>query len=97
MQVQQDTAGIARPLRLQPKSIAAISGGQDAYARKFADELQHAGVKPHDVWPQSFNVSDVLSWINNSPYGKQAVFLVDYDATKDNILLSIGMESIGHR
>jgi glycerophosphoryl diester phosphodiesterase len=32
-------------------------------------------------------VNDVLYWINHTPYGRQAVFLVDYDAAKDNILL----------
>jgi glycerophosphoryl diester phosphodiesterase len=70
-----------------PVSIANIFGGQDRYAQKFADELQAAGVKPHDAWPQSFNVNDVLYWIKNTAYGRQAVFLVDYDAAKDNILL----------
>jgi glycerophosphoryl diester phosphodiesterase len=68
-------------------SINAIFGGQDKYAQKFADELRDAGVKPHDAWPQSFNVNDVLYWIDNTAYGKQAVFLIDDDADKDNILL----------
>ena len=38
-------------------------------------------------FPQSFNVNDVLYWVKNTAYGRQAVFLVDYDAAKDNILL----------
>lgn len=70
-----------------PASIASIFGGQDRYAQKFADELQAAGVKPHDAWPQSFNVNDILYWIKHTAYGRQAVFLVDYDDAKDNILL----------
>jgi len=70
-----------------PASIASIFGGQDKYAQRFADELRAAGVKPRDAFPQSFNVNDVLYWIKNTPYGKQAVFLVDYDADKNNILL----------
>jgi len=70
-----------------PKSIDSIFGGQDKYAQKFADELQALGVKPHDAWPQSFNVNDILYWINHTAYGKQAVFLVDYDDVKNNILL----------
>jgi glycerophosphoryl diester phosphodiesterase len=70
-----------------PASIAAIFGSQDKYAQKFGDELQAAGVKPHDAWPQSFNVNDVLYWIKNTAYGRQAVFLVDYDDVKNNILL----------
>jgi glycerophosphoryl diester phosphodiesterase len=68
-------------------SIGSIFGGQDQYAQRFADELRAAGVKPRDAFPQSFNVNDVLYWIKNTPYGKQAVFLVDYDADKNNILL----------
>ena len=70
-----------------PADIARIFGGQDKYAQRFADELRAAGVKPRDAFPQSFNVNDVLYWIKNTPYGKQAVFLVDYDADKNNILL----------
>ena len=70
-----------------PASIASIFGGQDKYAQRFADELRAAGVKPRDAFPQSFNVNDVLYWIKNTAYGKQAVFLVDYDADKNNILL----------
>jgi glycerophosphoryl diester phosphodiesterase len=36
-------------------------------------------VKPRDAWPQSFNVDDVLYWIDNTRYGAQAVYLVDYN------------------
>jgi glycerophosphoryl diester phosphodiesterase len=68
-------------------SITNIFGSQERYAQKLADELQAAGVKPRDAWAQSFNVNDVLYWIKNTAYGRQAVFLVDYDADKDNILL----------
>jgi len=70
-----------------PVSIANVFGSQEKYAQRLADELQAEHVKPRDVWPQSFNVNDVLYWIKNTPYGQQAVFLVDYDAAKDNILL----------
>src|SRR5262245_17158660 len=70
-----------------PATIDAIFGSQERYAQRFADELQAAGVRPRDAWPQSFNVNDVLYWIRNTAYGKQAVFLVDYDADKNNILL----------
>jgi len=70
-----------------PAKIKAVFGGQEGYAQAFADVLHDAGVKPRDVWPQSFNVNDVLYWIAKTAYGRQAVFLVDYDAAKDNILL----------
>ena len=33
---------------------------------------------PLDVWPQSFDLKDVLYWIKNEPaFGKQAVYLDD--------------------
>ena len=70
-----------------PATIAAIFGSQKEYALRFADELRAAGVKPRDVWPQSFNVEDVLVWIDNTEYGKQAVYLLDYDTTKDDIII----------
>ena len=46
-----------------------------------ADVLNAEGVKPRDAWPQSFNVEDVLYWVNRTPYGKQAVYLLDFNAT----------------
>jgi glycerophosphoryl diester phosphodiesterase len=64
-----------------PGTIKGIFGSQKNYALKFAEELRAAGVKPRDVWPQSFDVEDVLAWLDNTEYGKQAVYLIDYDAT----------------
>ena len=58
-----------------------VFGSQENYAQKFADELRSAGVKPRDVWPQSFNVDDVLYWIDNTEYGKQAVYLARLQRT----------------
>jgi glycerophosphoryl diester phosphodiesterase len=68
-------------------SIAAVFGSQAAYAQRLIDELQSAGVRPEDAWPQSFNANDVLYWVRNTGYGAQAVFLVDYNAGTDNIVL----------
>jgi len=49
---------------------------QEDYAQKMIDDYKAAGVDPADVWPQSFNLDDVLYWIENEPeFGKQAVFL----------------------
>ena len=70
-----------------PASINAVFGSQDQYAQRFADELDAAGVKPRNVFAQSFNAADILYWIKNTPFGKQAVFLVDYDDVKNNIIL----------
>jgi len=68
-------------------SIDAVFGSQEKYAQKLADEMRNAGVRPSDAWPQSFNVNDVLYWVKNTRYGDQAVFLIDYDAAANNILL----------
>lgn len=49
---------------------------QQDYARQLIDEYRDARVKPGQVWPQSFNLDDVLFWVNETPrYGRQAVFL----------------------
>ena len=49
---------------------------QEEYAQKMIDEYKEAGVDPEDVWAQSFNLDDVLYWINNEPeFGEQAVYL----------------------
>jgi glycerophosphoryl diester phosphodiesterase len=61
-------------------SINAVFGSQKDYALKFAQALRDAGVQPQEAWPQSFNVDDVLTWIDHTAYGRQAVYLLDYDA-----------------
>jgi glycerophosphoryl diester phosphodiesterase len=49
---------------------------QEDYAQQMIDEYKAAGVPPSKVWAQSFNLNDVLYWIENEPrFGKQAVFL----------------------
>jgi len=49
---------------------------QQDYAQKLIDEYKDAGVPPEDVFAQSFNLQDVLYWIENEPaFGKQAVYL----------------------
>ena len=52
---------------------------QADYAQKMIDEYKAAGVPASDVWAQSFNLEDVLYWIENEPeFGKQAVYLVEW-------------------
>lgn len=49
---------------------------QQDYAQKMIDDYKAAGVPPADVWAQSFNLEDILYWIEAEPeFGKQAVFL----------------------
>ncbi len=52
---------------------------QDDYAQKLVDEYKEAGIDPSRVWLQSFQLRDVLYWIENEPeFGAQAVYLVDH-------------------
>lgn len=49
---------------------------QQSYAQQVVDEYKAAGVNPADVWLQSFDLDDILYWIEHEPdFGKQAVFL----------------------
>jgi glycerophosphoryl diester phosphodiesterase len=64
--------------------IQSVFGGQDQYARSFAEVLEDENVRPRDAWPQSFNVNDVLYWIDHTRYGDQAAFRIDYDDVKDH-------------
>jgi enoyl-CoA hydratase/carnithine racemase len=51
------------------------------------DEYKAAGIPPSDVFPQSFNLADVLYWIKAEPeFGKQAVFLDERDETDASLL-----------
>ncbi|MEJ2621615.1 MAG: glycerophosphodiester phosphodiesterase family protein [Candidatus Thiodiazotropha sp.] len=53
---------------------------QQDYAQQMIDEYKAAGVKPKRVFAQSFNLDDVLYWIENEPrFGKQAVYLDSSD------------------
>lgn len=54
---------------------------QEDYAQKLVDEYRAAGIDPSRVWLQSFNLEDVLYWIEAEPeFGAQAVYLMDeYD------------------
>jgi glycerophosphoryl diester phosphodiesterase len=57
---------------------------QEAYAQKMIDEYKTAGVPAMHVWPQSFDIRDVLYWLNHEPaFGKQAVYLDDAGTPAD--------------
>jgi len=49
---------------------------QEQYAQALINEYKQAGVSPDDVFPQSFDLNDVMYWIKNEPeFGKQAIYL----------------------
>lgn len=54
---------------------------QTAYAQQMLDEYRVMGVRPDRVYPQSFDLEDILYWVRTNPeFGRQAVFLDDrYD------------------
>ncbi|MCV0427411.1 MAG: glycerophosphodiester phosphodiesterase [Roseibium sp.] len=60
-----------------PKVTMPFEGlAQTDYAQMLIDDYKSADVSPQDVFPQSFNLEDVLYWIENEPeFGKQAVYL----------------------
>jgi len=51
---------------------------QEKYAQAMIDEYKEAGVDPQHVFAQSFNLEDVLYWLQNDPqFGRQGVYLDD--------------------
>ncbi|MAL99024.1 MAG: glycerophosphodiester phosphodiesterase [Alteromonadaceae bacterium] len=67
---------------------------QEDYARQMIQDYVEAGVNPKHVWPQSFQLEDVLFWINQMPeFGRQAVFLDESPLTPETSSLAY-MESV---
>ncbi|PCK30180.1 glycerophosphodiester phosphodiesterase family protein [Pseudoalteromonas piscicida] len=69
---------------------------QQAYAQKMIDEYKAANVAPKQVWPQSFNLDDVVYWIKENPeFGAQAVYLDDrYDTQSADNETMVAAEQI---
>ena len=67
---------------------------QERYAQQMIDEYKAAGIHPRRVWPQSFNLADVLYWLAAEPrFGEQAVFLderVDQPGGYDRAVAGMG-------
>jgi len=73
--------GVKFTPELKSASVAMPYEGdytQEKYAQHLVDEYKAAGIAPRDVFPQSFNLNDVLYWIANEPrFGAQGVYLDD--------------------
>ncbi len=76
-----------------PQVAMPLNNGftQAAYATKMLDEYRQAGIDPARVFPQSFNIGDVLYWLDNHPeYADQVVWLdprgrqPDFEASLDD-------------
>jgi glycerophosphoryl diester phosphodiesterase len=78
-----DTLGADFTPELKSPSVEMPHDGfsQEDYAQKLIDEYKEAGIDPSRVYAQSFDLEDVLYWIENEPeFGAQAVYLMDeYD------------------
>lgn len=62
---------------------------QQDYARQMLEDYLDAGIKPRDVWPQSFQLDDVTFWINEMPeFADQAVFLDESPITPETSSLA---------
>lgn len=49
---------------------------REAYAQRLIDDYVRAGIQPSEVYPQSFDLTDVLYWVANAPrFGAKAVWL----------------------
>jgi glycerophosphoryl diester phosphodiesterase len=56
---------------------------QSQFAQRLIDDYKAAGVPPEAVWPQSFNLVDILYWIEHEPgFGRQAVYLEDAESVQ---------------
>ncbi|MBK6452434.1 MAG: glycerophosphodiester phosphodiesterase [Proteobacteria bacterium] len=57
---------------------------QQQFAQRLIDDYRTAGVPPGAVWPQSFNLADILYWIEREPeFGRQAVYLEDAESAAE--------------
>ena len=75
-----EARGVKHTPELKAPSVAMPFDGftQRDYALKMIDTYSEAGVKPENVWAQSFDLDDVLLWIKERPeFGRQAVYLDD--------------------
>ena len=51
---------------------------QQDYAQQMINDYIEAGVSPKEVFAQSFNLADIIYWLNNAPeFAEQAVYLDD--------------------
>jgi glycerophosphoryl diester phosphodiesterase len=78
--------GVKMTPELKEASVAMPFDGfsQQHYAQKMLDDYKKAGVKPSDVFAQSFHQADILYWIKNEPeFAKQAVFLDAAESVKE--------------
>lgn len=75
--------GVKMTPELKSPSVSMPFEGftQEDFAQKMLDEYKQAGVPVSQVWPQSFELNDLLYWIAHEPgFAQQAVYLDGRDA-----------------
>jgi glycerophosphoryl diester phosphodiesterase len=72
------TPELKGPNRNATLQVEDVSGSQEGYAQALIDDYTEAGIPPRDVLAQSFNLADMLYWVQHEPqFGKQAAYLDD--------------------
>lgn len=72
------TPELKGPNRSAKVQVEQVFGSQEGYAQTMIDEYKELGIRPEDVWAQSFNMGDILYWIQHEPeFGRQAIYLDD--------------------
>jgi glycerophosphoryl diester phosphodiesterase len=70
--------GVKMTPELKSPSVPMPFNGfsQKDYAQKMINEYKEAGIPASKVWAQSFDINDILYWIQSEPeFGTQAVYL----------------------
>ena len=72
------TPELKGPNRSAKLQVEDVFGSQEGYAQALIDDYNEAHISPKDVFAQSFNLADILYWIEHEPqFGEQAVYLDD--------------------
>ena len=78
------TPELKGPNRAAALQVEQVFGSQANYAQAMINDYKAAQVPPSKVWAQSFNKTDVLTWIQTDPqFGHQAVYLDDANVPAD--------------
>jgi glycerophosphoryl diester phosphodiesterase len=73
--IDRDSQG--NPIVVENQGFGASGLNQKSYARKMIQEYIDAGIDPRQVFPQSFNLNDVVQWLQEFlEFGLQAVYLI---------------------
>src|SRR5262245_49815947 len=91
------TPELKGPNRAAKLQVEAVFGNQANYAQAMIDDYKAAGIPAKNVFAQSFNLDDILYWIDHeAKFGKQAVFLDDAN-TRDELPSRADLKALAAR